>query len=92
MIAGTSKSEVFYRSQSYWLDSVPGSLQPRTALEGEHSANVVIVGAGFTGLWTAYYLKRHSPDLDIAIVEAEIAGFGASGRNGGWCSSYVSGL
>ncbi len=50
------------------------------------------MGAGYTGLWTAWYLKKHQPDLNIAIVEAEIAGFGASGRNGGWCSPYVSEL
>jgi glycine/D-amino acid oxidase-like deaminating enzyme len=45
------------------------------------------VGAGYTGLWTAYYLKQADPGLRIAVVEAEVAGFGASGRNGGWCSA-----
>lgn len=45
------------------------------------------MGAGYTGLWTAYYLARADPSLRIAIVEAEVAGFGASGRNGGWCSA-----
>jgi glycine/D-amino acid oxidase-like deaminating enzyme len=45
------------------------------------------VGAGYTGLWTAYYLKLADPTLRIAVVEAEVAGFGASGRNGGWCSA-----
>ena len=49
--------------------------------------DVAIVGAGYTGLWTAYYLKRADPGLRIAIIEAEVAGFGASGRNGGWCSA-----
>ena len=49
--------------------------------------DVVIVGAGYTGLWTAYYLRRADPGLRIAILEAETAGFGASGRNGGWCSA-----
>jgi glycine/D-amino acid oxidase-like deaminating enzyme len=92
MTSENSNSEIFYRSQSYWLDSVPGSLHPRAALEGECSADVVIVGGGYTGLWTAYYLKHHSPDLNIVVIEAEIAGFGASGRNGGWCSAYLSGL
>ena len=42
---------------------------------------------GYTGLWTAYYLAGLDPTLRIAVVEAEIAGFGASGRNGGWCSA-----
>jgi glycine/D-amino acid oxidase-like deaminating enzyme len=45
------------------------------------------VGAGFTGLWTAYYLAEAAPDLRIAVLEAQVAGYGASGRNGGWCSA-----
>ncbi|MGI8668057.1 MAG: NAD(P)/FAD-dependent oxidoreductase, partial [Jatrophihabitans sp.] len=49
--------------------------------------DVAIVGAGYTGLWTAYYLRLADPGLRIAILEAEVAGFGASGRNGGWCSA-----
>jgi glycine/D-amino acid oxidase-like deaminating enzyme len=81
-----------YRKQSFWLDTVPGSLEPRPSLDTDTRADVVIIGAGYTGLWTAWYLKKHAPDLDIVIVESEIAGFGASGRNGGWCSAYVSGL
>jgi glycine/D-amino acid oxidase-like deaminating enzyme len=48
---------------------------------------VAIVGGGFTGLWTAYYLAEADPSLRVAVVEAEVAGFGASGRNGGWCSA-----
>ena len=48
---------------------------------------MAIAGAGYTGLWTAYYLHEIDPALRIAIVEREIAGFGASGRNGGWCSA-----
>jgi glycine/D-amino acid oxidase-like deaminating enzyme len=48
---------------------------------------VVVVGAGFTGLWTAYYLSLADPTLRVAVLEAEVAGFGASGRNGGWCSA-----
>jgi glycine/D-amino acid oxidase-like deaminating enzyme len=47
---------------------------------------VAVVGAGFTGLWTAYYLAAAS-DARIAVIDAEYAGFGASGRNGGWCSA-----
>jgi glycine/D-amino acid oxidase-like deaminating enzyme len=81
-----------YRSLSFWHDSAPGDLQPRPALAGTVQADVAIVGAGYTGLWTAYYLKKLDPGMDIAIVEAEIAGYGASGRNGGWCSAYLSGI
>lgn len=59
----------------------------RAPLPGPLDADVAIVGAGFTGLWTAYYLRRTDPSLRIAVLEAETAGFGASGRNGGWCSA-----
>ena len=48
---------------------------------------MVVVGAGYTGLWTAYYLRRADPTLRVAVLEQEVAGFGASGRNGGWCSA-----
>ena len=47
---------------------------------------MAILGAGYSGLWTAYYLLLQEPALRVAVVEKEIAGFGASGRNGGWCS------
>ena len=81
-----------YRKLSFWHDSVPGSLQPRAGLENDIEVDIAIAGAGYTGLWTAYYLKKLKPALSIAIIESEIAGFGASGRNGGWCSSYLSGI
>jgi glycine/D-amino acid oxidase-like deaminating enzyme len=87
-----NKLEQVYRNQSFWLDSVPGSLVPRAALEGDIEVDVAIVGSGYTGLWTAWYLKQLDPGLNIAILEAEIAGFGASGRNGGWCSAYLAGI
>ena len=66
---------------------------PTTAsrLPGDRDADVCIVGAGFTGLWTAYYLKRTDPSLRIVVLEARFAGFGASGRNGGWASALVPG-
>jgi len=54
---------------------------------GPVEADVAILGAGFTGLWTAYYLLAQDPSLRVVVLEAEIAGFGASGRNGAWCSS-----
>ncbi len=81
-----------YRKLSYWHDSLPGPLVPRSSLENDIEVDIAIAGAGYTGLWTAYYLKKLKPELSIAIIESEIAGFGASGRNGGWCSSYLSGL
>jgi glycine/D-amino acid oxidase-like deaminating enzyme len=72
---------------SYWHDSLePGdALEPRAALPGDRQADVAIVGAGFGGLWTAYYLLRADPSLKVVVIEAQTAGFGASGRNGGWC-------
>ncbi len=76
-----------YRSLSFWYDTVPGTLTVGDSLAGSAEADVAIVGAGFTGLWTAYYLARHDPGLRIVVCEREIAGFGASGRNGGWCSA-----
>lgn len=81
-----------YRQLSYWHDTVPGSLTNRPLLRSDIKTAVAIVGAGYTGLWTAYYLKQLDPALDISILEAETAGFGASGRNGGWCSAYFSGI
>ncbi len=81
-----------YATLSYWLDSVPGSLQARPPLLNDIQADISIIGAGYTGLWTAYYLKQLDPSLNIVILEAEIAGFGASGRNGGWCSGFLSGI
>lgn len=74
---------------SLWWDTLsPELCEPIGApLPGDRGADVAIIGAGFTGLWTAYYLKQASPDMRIAIVDAEVAGFGASGRNGGWASA-----
>ncbi|WP_182004333.1 NAD(P)/FAD-dependent oxidoreductase [Acinetobacter lactucae] len=67
----------------YWYEKS----DERPSLNSEIDADVVIVGAGYTGLWTAYYLLKSSPNLRIVILEREHAGFGASGRNGGWASA-----
>ncbi len=74
-----------YRSRSLWHDNHPGPLDPRSPLAGDAQVDVAIVGGGYTGLWTAYYLLRLDPSLRILVIEKEIVGFGASGRNGGWC-------
>ncbi|PQD98172.1 FAD-dependent oxidoreductase [Mycobacterium sp. EPG1] len=71
---------------SHWFDGLPISRAP---LPGSRGADVCIVGAGYTGLWTAYYLKRADPSLRIVVLEARFAGYGASGRNGGWLSGLV---
>ena len=75
------------RRLSFWHDSLPQDIVPCPPLPGWTQADVAIVGAGYTGLWTAYYLARADPALRIVVVEREVAGFGASGRNGGWCSA-----
>jgi glycine/D-amino acid oxidase-like deaminating enzyme len=74
-------------SDSLWYHTAEDSFTPRPPLPGDIDVDVAIVGAGYTGLWTAYYLHGIDPTMRIAIVEREIAGFGASGRNGGWCSA-----
>ncbi len=59
----------------------------RERLDGAVQADVVIVGAGYTGLWTAYYLLKSDPSLRVVLLEKNEVGFGASGRNGGWASA-----
>ncbi|MBW2493550.1 MAG: FAD-dependent oxidoreductase [Deltaproteobacteria bacterium] len=81
-----------FRSPSFWFSDLDEPVVPRAPLDGDNQFDVAIVGAGYTGLWTAYYLNRREPGCRIAIVEAEVAGFGASGRNGGWCAYYFSGI
>ncbi|MEU0844458.1 FAD-dependent oxidoreductase [Streptomyces sp. NPDC005962] len=71
---------------SVWAESRE-TLSRRPALPGSASADVAIIGAGFTGLWAAYYLLKDDPSLRVVLLERECAGFGASGRNGGWCSA-----
>lgn len=66
-----------------WFKPTPA----RPALEGNAQADVAIVGAGYTGLWAAYYLLKEQPSLRVVIIEREHVGFGASGRNGGWASA-----
>lgn len=76
---------------SFWFEEMGGRPAPRPALPGDITADVCIVGAGLTGLWTAYYLKKTDPSLHIVVVEREFAGYGASGRNGGWASGLIAG-
>jgi len=83
--------EARYRARSLWLDRIAEPLTPRPALAGDRDCDVAIVGAGFTGLWAAYFLALLQPDLRIVVVEREIAGFGPSGRNGGWASAGLAG-
>ena len=75
---------------SFWWHTRGVPLR-RPSLPGDTDADVCIVGAGYTGLWTAYYLKRAEPGLRIVVLEATFAGFGASGRNGGWVTAALPG-
>ncbi len=76
-----------YRRLSLWWDEVGDPLADRPPLDRHIDVDVAIVGAGFTGLWTAHSLLVADPSLRVAVLEREVAGFGASGRNGGWCSA-----
>ena len=76
-----------YRGLSLWHETAGDSWAPRSSLPGDVEADVAIVGAGYTGLWTAYWLTEQIPSLNVVLVDSEVAGFGASGRNGGWCSA-----
>jgi glycine/D-amino acid oxidase-like deaminating enzyme len=82
---------VDYSARSLWLDTLAAPIVPRPALTDDIDADVVIVGAGFIGLWTAYCLARAEPTLSIVVLEAEIAGFGAAGRNAGFVSAGIAG-
>ncbi|MGW7300320.1 NAD(P)/FAD-dependent oxidoreductase [Streptomyces sp. NPDC054829] len=86
----SSVSDVVNGGISYWYadDGLPAVREP---LPGDASADVVIVGGGYTGLWTAYYLKKAAPFLRITVLEQKFCGYGASGRNGGWLYNGIAG-
>ena len=72
---------------SLWHDDAGVDWTPAEPLAGDLDVDVAIVGGGYTGLWTAYYLAKTDPGLRVAVLEKNFVGFGASGRNGGWCSA-----
>lgn len=81
-----------YPNISYWMSSYqPYHSTVRPALSQGLDVDVAIVGAGYSGLWTAYYLKQQAPDLTVVMLEANTVGFGASGRNGGWLMGALEG-
>lgn len=84
-------SDVVNGGVSLWWQQLGSPGVTRPPLPGSTAADVCIVGGGFTGLWTAYYLKRAQPDLRIVVLEGRFVGFGASGRNGGWLTNSVTG-
>ena len=77
-------------SPSLWWDGLDrDAVEP--PLETDTIADIAIVGGGYTGLWTAYFLKQIQPDVDVVLVEAKQIGHGASGRNGGWLMGALEG-
>src|SRR4051794_38803365 len=78
-------------SISHWFSQLDPPPVARDPLPGSREADVCIVGAGFTGLWTALELRRADPSVEVVVLEAEVAGFGASGRNGGWVLGELAG-
>jgi glycine/D-amino acid oxidase-like deaminating enzyme len=78
-----------YSALSLWLAHM--TLTQRPAVEGMHDYDVAVVGGGYSGLWCAYYLKTLAPELSICLLEAEVCGYGASGRNGGWMMATLEG-
>jgi len=76
----------------YWFTTgSPGSGRPAAGADGAaHAVDFAIVAAGFTGLWTAIALADTDPALPIAVLEQAVVGFGASGRNGGFCSASLT--
>ena len=75
---------------SLWSDTLPEPVRVRPGLPGDLDVDVAVVGGGYSGLWAARYLAMADPSLRIVVLEAEVAGYGASGRNGGWCSALFS--
>ena len=90
--ASDARARGRYRARSLWLDQLDEPLDAAPALAGDHDCDVAIVGAGFTGLWTAYYLQDAPAAICASrVIEREIAGFGPSGRNGGWAVGGLAG-
>jgi Glycine/D-amino acid oxidases (deaminating) len=85
-VSSGSKAQPRPISNDFWLSDSGDDLTPRAPLSADVEVDVAILGGGFSGLWTAYHLLRNEPSLEVLIVEREICGYGASGRNGGWCS------
>ncbi|MHB1509556.1 MAG: NAD(P)/FAD-dependent oxidoreductase [Acidimicrobiales bacterium] len=74
---------------SFWLDD-PGAPPPAAALVGRTSADLTVIGGGYTGLWSALAAKERGPDRDVVLLESDRCGWAASGRNGGFCASSVT--
>lgn len=73
-------------AQGWWLEEA-GAPEPCPPLQGSRDADVVVIGGGYTGLWTAWHVLAAGPEARVAVLEADLCGHGPSGRNGGFCES-----
>ena len=77
---------MLHTRHGWWLEEA-GEVTPTRPLEGDARADVVIVGGGYLGMWTAWHLLELEPELDVVVLESAVCGHGPSGRNGGFCES-----
>jgi len=82
---------VHHDAHGYWLREAGGA-EPAAPAAGELTADVVVLGGGYTGLWTAWHLLERAPDARIVVLEADVCGHGPSGRNGGFCETLWTAL
>jgi len=79
-------------NRSWWMEEALADRvldgEPTRPLHGDTRADVVVMGGGYTGMWTAWFLKEREPDLDVVLVERDVCGGGPSGRNGGFCNGF----
>ena len=86
----SSTHQYIQRPNSLWEDTLSADDRcVEEPLESSIRADITIIGAGLTGLWSAYYLSQQLPDADIVVIDSAGVGFGASGRNGGWASALL---
>jgi glycine/D-amino acid oxidase-like deaminating enzyme len=78
--------------RSWWLEEALArpefAGEPCPPLDRDASADVVVIGGGYTGMWSAFFLKEMQPDLDVALLEQDVCGGGPSGRNGGFVNAF----
>src|SRR5687768_6671010 len=84
-------SRVIHDAQGFWL-SQEAQVEPDKILEGEVNADVVVLGGGFSGMWTAWLIREAEPNARVVLLEAGLCGHGPSGRNGGFANSMWFGL
>ena len=85
--AAEPPSAPVHDAEGWWLREA-GPVAPRPPLAGDRAVDVLVVGGGFTGLWTAWWLLEHAPGLDVGLLEAGRCGHGPTGRNGGFVNAY----